>query len=398
MVNLWSENTPARFWRCHPDPPIGDWFAAIESASPLLNLPVRAPDLDTLLALVLGEGQFGTDHWQLSLARRVYYQVKPLLPRPFTRWLRRLHGAATQPGFELNWPIEDRYARFLWEVMRQVLESSGNQALTHLRFWPYGKQFAFVLTHDIETGQGQSFVRAVAALEEDLGFRSSFNFVPKLYPLDYALMAELRDRGFEVGVHGLTHDGKLFASHDQFMHRAAHINKYLKQSDVVGFRAPLTMRHPEWMQALDIEYDLSFFDTDPHEPIPGGTMSLWPFFLGHFVELPYTLVQDYTLTAVMGERTPRRWLEKVDFIAQYSGMALLNSHPDFLRIETTGQVYAEFLRAMKNRSDSWHALPREVAHWWRQRSEASPETIPPGTCWGSITRAGDTIAIMEQPT
>ena len=31
------------------------------------------------------------------------------------------------------------------------------------------------------------------------------------------------------------------------------------------------------MQALEIEYDLSFFDTDPCEPIPGGTMSIWPF-------------------------------------------------------------------------------------------------------------------------
>ena len=45
------------------------------------------------------------------------------------------------------------------------------------------------------------------------------------------------------------------------------------------------------MRHLEIEYDLSFFDTDPFEPIPGGTMSIWPFFIGHFVELPYTLAR-----------------------------------------------------------------------------------------------------------
>ena len=79
------------------------------------------------------------------------------------------------------------------------------------------------------------------------------------------------------------------------------------------------MRNPEWMQALEIEYDLSFFDADPYEPMPGGTMSIWPFILGRFVELPYTLIQDHTLTAVLGETTPRLWLEKVDFIERYRG-------------------------------------------------------------------------------
>ena len=34
-----------------------------------------------------------------------------------------------------------------------------------------------------------------------------------------------------------------------------------------------------------MQYDLSFFDTDPFEPIPVGTMSIWPFMLGNFVEI-----------------------------------------------------------------------------------------------------------------
>ena len=95
---------------------------------------------------------------------------------------------------------------------------------------------------------------------------------------------------------------------------ANRINSYAKKWNAAGFRSELTFRQPEWMQALEIEYDLSFFDTDPFEPICGGTMSIWPFIIGHFVELPYTLVQDYTLTSVIGENSPRLWLEKVDFI------------------------------------------------------------------------------------
>lgn len=139
-------------------------------------------------------------------------------------------------------------------------------------------------------------------------------------------------------------------------------------SSAVGFRALLTIRNPEWMQALDIEYDLSFFDTHPFEPIPGGTMWIWPFSIGHFIELPYTLVQDHTLTSILQETSPRMWLEKVDFIVRYHGMALVNTHPDYLKSKSTWDVYCEFLNKMKKRGCYWHALPGQVAKWWRTRS------------------------------
>ena len=50
-------------------------------------------------------------------------------------------------------------------------------------------------------------------------------------------------------------------------------------------------------------------------------MSIWPFVLGRFIELPYTLAQDFTLIDVMGERSPRLWLEKVAYIERWGGMA-----------------------------------------------------------------------------
>jgi hypothetical protein len=244
-----------------------------------------------------------------------------------------------------------------------------------------------VLTHDIETAPGQTHARVVADLDAQYGFRSSFNFVPERYPVDRGLMEELRARGFEIGVHGLKHDGKLFRSPAEFRRRAARINRYLKDFGAVGFRAPLTHRNPAWMQALEIEYDLSFFDTDPYEPMPGGTMSIWPFQLGRFVELPYTLVQDYTLTAVLKETTPRIWLEKVDFLERYAGLALLNTHPDYLRTPATERVYAQFLEAMSRRTQYWHALPKEVARWWRDRAQASSIDALPGATLGQIPRS-----------
>jgi hypothetical protein len=130
----------------------------------------------------------------------------------------------------------------------------------------------------------------------------------------------------------------------------------------------MTHRNPEWMQALEIEYDLSFFDTDPYEPMPGGTMSIWPFMMGRFVELPYTLAQDHTLMVTRAERTPRLWLEKVEFIRRHHGLALLNAHPDYLRAPRHFAIYDAFLKSMSERNDYWHALPREAARWWRARA------------------------------
>ena len=94
--------------------------------------------------------------------------------------------------------------------------------------------------------------------------------------------------------------------------------------------------------------------------------------LGHFVELPYTLVQDYTLTRVLGESTPRLWLDKVDFIRRFNGMALVITHPDYLRDKTNWAVYHDFLTHMRTlESEWWHDLSREAAAWWKRRQSAS---------------------------
>jgi len=393
-TGLYAANTPSCFWRVltEPAPTPAEWDAAVRTAARVLPPAARAAgsDIETLLFNTLGEGQFGPNHWRLSPIKRAYYEVKPLLPRALTRSLRRLSRGIIERSFSLGWPIEDRYARFQWAVVHELLKTTDRHELSYIDFWPEGRPFAFGLTHDVETAEGQSFVRAVADLDASYGFRSLFNFVAEDYRLDAGLMDELRERGFEVGLHGLHHDGKTFRSASEFLGHAERINRHLQQFKALGFRAPLTHRNPGWMQALDMDYDLSFFDTDPYEPVAGGTMSLWPFTVGRFLELPYTLVQDHTLTEVLKETTPRIWLEKVDFIRRYSGMALVITHPDYLRNPTSWRMYADFLRVMRNRADFWHALPRDLAGWWRARLTAtSVDRLP-----GGVARV---IALREAP-
>lgn len=384
MSGLYGENHPARFWRplLRPEPSSETWEAAVRHAAPALPYLARAggDGIEQLLEATLGEGQFGAGHWRLPPALRLYYRLKPVVPRSLVRRGRRGRQAQAQRSFPLGWPIEDRYRRFLWDAAGELLRLEGRTDMRFLFFWPEGACAALVLTHDVEAGEGQRFAGAVADLEERHGLRSSFNFVAERYPLDAGLIGDLVARGFEVGVHGRRHDGRELRSRRVFEEHASHINGHLRRLGAVGFRSPLTHRQPEWMQALDLEYDASFFDSDPFEPVPGGTMSVWPFRLGRFLELPYTLAQDHTLVDVLGERRPRLWLEKAAYVRRFHGMALLNAHPDYLREPGHWQVYASFLEAVREQPGWWNAVPREVARWWRRRDEAcSPDDLPGAT-------------------
>jgi hypothetical protein len=373
VTNLYTDNTPAAFWQLLIEPRVSqaEWTSAIQAAASVLPLgsALSGEDPDRILSSVLSEEIFGLNRWQLNRAKRLYYELKPLLPRQIGVLLRQHYRRQQEVHFDLGWPIEDRYVRFQFNCVQNVLRQKGLDAVSYVNFWPHNHRFAFTLTHDIETEQGFDFVQTVADLEERLGFRSSFNVVPERYPIDHGLLSKFRQRGFEIGVHGLKHDSKLFSSRHVFEQSAEKINRYLREWEAVGFRAPYMHRNPEWLQALNVEYDLSFFDTDPYEPMPGGTMSIWPFSLGSFVELPYTLAQDHTLMAILGACTPRLWLDKVDFIERWQGLALVNVHPDYLRKPEHLALYEDFLLEMKERENYWHALPREVARWWKLRSQ-----------------------------
>ena len=393
ITSLYSNNHPRDFWHLMPDPSDDLWQEAIQRAIPVLGLPEQPEDLEAILTLTLGEAQFGPDRWRLTLARRLYYNVKPIFPRMFINFIQCLNAKFAAQSFPLDCLIEKRYAQFQWEIIKQIAQEMGKTSLNYLHFWPEGLRHAVILTHNIETRKGQAFAWIVADLEESLGFRSSFNFVPECYSLDHVLIQELSERGFEVGVHGLKHDGKLYCSENTFTNRAEKINHYLKAFNATGFRSPLMHRNPEWLQALQIEYDLSFFDTDPYQPMPGGCMSIWPFLIGHFIELPYTLRQDCTLGYILGERTPRLWLDKLEFIERYCGMALLNTHPDYLRDGKIWDLYVAFLNTLVEKENYWHALPNEAARWWRKRSLTPFGQEPPEMTLGTILLENDDIAL-----
>jgi len=302
---------------------------------------------------------------------RVYYQIKPLVPWSCRLAIRRRLALRKRPRVKQTWPI----------IPGSERPPEGWPG------WPNGKQFAFVLTHDIEGKEGVAKCRPLMELERKLGFRSAFNFIPEG---GYAVPRELRDEmtrgGFEVGVHDLQHDGKIYRSRQLFAQKAIRINRYLKEWGSVGFRSGFMFHRLDWLHDLDIEYDASTFDTDPFEPQPEGSNTIFPFWIpkaggGGYVELPYTLPQDSTLFLLRGETSADVWVQKLDWIAMHGGMALLDVHSDYLRFSGekssqrtyAAELYWGFLEYVRGRYGRclWNPLPRELAAFVK-RKQATP--------------------------
>jgi glycosyltransferase involved in cell wall biosynthesis len=303
--------------------------------------------------------------------------------------VRRLFAKRKRKLYQSTWPINE-------SAKAQPVGWQG---------WPEANNFAFIITHDVEGPDGLAKCRQLAELEMELGFRSSFNFIPEG---DYRVPAELRDwliqNGFEIGIHDLNHDGKLFDSPETFRRKARQINHYARDWKAVGFRAGFMLRNLDWYHHLDVQYDASTFDTDPFEPQPDGAGTIFPYWIplpdvgstvgetvraksetagltdhsppvtrhnSGYVELPYTLPQDSTLFLVLQETTPDIWIRKLDWVAKHGGMALVNVHPDYLCFEgepasaRTFPIahYRRLLEHVRERHDGsyWHVLPREIA-------------------------------------
>lgn len=317
------------------------------------------------------------------LLRRLYYFTKPYVPWRARLALRRMRARRILKECAGYWPIQESAAQ----------KPGGWPG------WPKGKRFAFVLTHNVESRRGLERVEQLAEIEIQLGFRSSFNFVPEgSYQVPADLRSWLANRGFEVGVHDLNHDGKLYSSRKEYERKAERINDYLKNWNAGGFRSAFMLSELEWLHDLDVEYDASTFDTDPFEPQPEGVATIFPFWMpatngnGHsaaggarkgYVELPYTLAQDSTLFLVLGEQNADVRQRKLDWIAAQGGMALVNIHPDYIDFEGgcgDSRKYPvnrvrEFLDYVNKQhgSEAWNVTPRELAAWYRGTREAGAE-------------------------
>jgi peptidoglycan/xylan/chitin deacetylase (PgdA/CDA1 family) len=320
----------------------------------------------------------------------LYYRLKPLMPRRVQLGLRRAYARRQAARDFPAWPIEDVLLRQRDERVRRRLRETGADALPVVGFWPEGRRFAAILTHDVEGPEGIENIPRVLEVERRQGFVSSWNFCGDWYPIPPGTFEAIEDAGCEVGLHGIAHDGRLFQDRATFDAYLPAIHRCIRDWGASGFRSPATHRNADWMPELGCLYDTSFPDSDPFEPQSGGCCSIFPFMMGDLVELPITLLQDHTLFEILREESIDRWAEKSSWIVENHGLINLLVHPDYVLTQRRLDVYEEFLSYLRSQEGGWHALPRDVARWWKDREGLTCEPGHDGTVriCGATSAAG----------
>jgi peptidoglycan/xylan/chitin deacetylase (PgdA/CDA1 family) len=234
--------------------------------------------------------------------------------------------------------------------------------------WNLGIKLPIViLTHDIDTKSGFYWVERVSEIEENYGFRSSWNVVPKRYHINKKVLNRLLENGHEIGLHGLWHNNsEAFLSEEQMTSEFSSLKNFMDELMIKGYKSPSWYRTKTMFKVLPefFSYDLSCLDNDLICPAGnGGVGFMRPFILDSgLVELPCTLPFEAPLfMGVSPENFVEYWIPKIEFIKASSGMLLVNTHPDphYLGNNRLLASYENLLKTLAD--DNWKAkLPGQI--------------------------------------
>ena len=308
-----------------------------------------------------------------SLVRKMYYVARPLLGIALRKHLQRLYlrdwDAIPFPRWPVDWTVESTFEQLLVLSM----QSRNVARIPFIWFWPKGALSCTTVTHDVESPAGWDFCAQLMDLDDSFGIKSAFQVIPEeRYPVPQARLDSMRERGFELNVHDLNHDGNLLTDHDEFLRRAKGINLHAKRFGAQGFRAAVLYRNIDWYEALDVSYDLSVPNVAHLDPQRGGCCTVFPFFNGNMLELPVTMSQDYSLFHILKDYSIGVWKQQIALIQKKHGLMQMIVHPDYIIDNAARRVYADllgYLSEMRARGETWIALPGEVAAWWRLRNQ-----------------------------
>lgn len=307
------------------------------------------------------------------LLRKIYYLLRPYMAVPVRKWLQQIHLRHWDQISFPEWPVDCTVDRIHRKLMAAQMRARGVEKIPFIWFWPDQYESCLIITHDVEDTIGKEFCRHMMDMDESFGFRSSFQVVPEdRYSVSRKYLDSIASRGFEVNVHDLKHDGRLYAEHEEFLRRAQRINQYGREFGACGFRSGILYRNADWYDALDFLYDMSIPNVAHLDPQRGGCCTVMPYFIGKMVEVPVTCTQDYTLFHILRDFSLDLWKRQIELIRKHHGLVSILVHPDYIIESRAQELYRSLLRYLAETRDGermWAPLPREVAEWWLQRNQ-----------------------------
>ena len=330
-----------------------------------------------------GRVEFHFDPWAAAewITTESYLSLRRPLYSRLPESVRRLPGPLRLAGQQVLVPLQQwrhrdltpPFPRFPREDAVEVLRALVQSALGREpeQPWPDGKPVV-VLTHDVDTGEGQRCAHRIASMEHQLGLRSCWYVVGDRYPVDHDLFDDLRAAGHEVGLHGARHDGRLaFLGADRIRRRLDQCAELVHRHEMVGFRSPALLMSDTLTDAVRdrFTYDSSVPDTDVRA-VAGprrGCASLFPLRRRGLLQLPLTLPLDDRLL-LLGHSPDglfEVWRSKLDWVLRRGGMAMVTTHSE-PHLGADPGVLAAYRRLLEHVRDRGipTMLPRDVASKW----------------------------------
>ena len=308
-----------------------------------------------------------------AIVRKTYYLLRPYLLDSVRHRLQKIHLRDWDTIRFPAWPVDFTVDRFHQKLLALAMRAQGLETVPFIWFWPDNFRSCAIVTHDVEDPPGKDFCGQLMNLDESFGFHSSFQVVPEnRYSVPKGFLNSIVSRGFEVNVHDLKHDGRLYADHAEFLRRAKRINSYIREFGAQGFRSGILYRNADWYDAFEFSYDMSIPNVAHLDPQRGGCCTVMPYFIGKIIELPLTCTQDYTLFHILGDYSIELWKKQISCVLANHGLMSIIVHPDYIREpkpQSTYKALLGHLAGLRAKGYIWTPLPREVADWWRTRSE-----------------------------
>ncbi len=366
-----------------PDSSLHDTITDVIVDNGKLGLPFDPSEIINNLRLERYANPWNMETSFEKFFRKLYYLLRPLTSLTVRKQIQKFHARNWKKKAFPKWPVDITVEEICETLLLKSMEAKGVNSVPFVWFWPDGATGCMTITHDVETRAGRDRCAKLMDVDDSFGIKAAFGIVPEeRYDVSSSLLELMRNRGFDVVIQDLNHDGRLFDNKEEFLRRVKIINRYGREYGVKGFRAAILYRKPEWYDALEFAFDMSVPNVAHLDPQRGGCCTVMPYFIGDVLEIPVTTIQDYTLFHVLGERSIDLWKTQVDLILRKNGMTSFIIHPDYVFEHDTLSVYEgllHYLRELREKRLIWSALPAEVDSWWRARSKMS--VVRDGQSW-----------------
>ena len=114
-----------------------------------------------------------------SLARRLYYLLRPIMPVDVRKHLQRLSSRGWEQIPYPHWPVDRSVDRLYERLLAWAMEAEGTTEVPFVWFWPEGHSSCATITHDVETTVGRDFCAQLMDLNDSYGIKTSFQVVPE---------------------------------------------------------------------------------------------------------------------------------------------------------------------------------------------------------------------------